>query len=480
MGYGAPAGPYGAPGMMPAAYQQPYMPAGPIPVEDGMVISGGELTPASYCDDSACDSCNGGGGGGLFGKLRSGRLGGGLGCASCMGRGCGNCSGMGGFGGGCGPGGCGPDGCGLGAGVGGPLTPLCIFCQGSGCGVCSTNLLGGVAAGVADLLTPYTEAGICAQRWCDFSAEALILKRSGGAADVVVTTQFPADQGGVPVLSTGAVDFDDYEPGLRLTGSLLCHAGTNLEVTYFGLNSWDAQAAVTSDAPNLFSAWSDFGVNPPLGFDDTDRSLSQSLDYESALHSAEVNYRKRWVGPYCRFQGSWLAGIRYFDLDEALIYSTRGEFNNGTGNFLRFSDTQVRTRNALTGVQIGGDLWWNIYPGINLGVEAKGGIFGNRAEQDTTFVANSVDFLTEGASSSKTAYVGELALTSIYRLSYSWSVRSSLFLLSVDNVALAPNNLNFDGPVGFFAPPVGQRLTVVDINDSVTYTGYSIGAEYIW
>ncbi len=86
-----------------------------------------------------------------------------------------------------------------------------------------------------------------------------------------------------------------------------------MELTYFGLNKWHATATALSTTPTLYSVISNFGVAPPGGFDDTDRSINQSLTYDSAIHNAELNFRRRWVAPARWIQGSWLAGVRYFD-----------------------------------------------------------------------------------------------------------------------------------------------------------------------
>ncbi len=88
-----------------------------------------------------------------------------------------------------------------------------------------------------------------------------------------------------------------------------------------GGNEWSDRATVTSANPTLYSFISRFGAPPQNGFDDTDRSLSQTVTSFSTLHSAEINYRRRTVGQYCRFQGSWLMGIRYVRFDSDFGYS---------------------------------------------------------------------------------------------------------------------------------------------------------------
>ncbi|WP_164103842.1 BBP7 family outer membrane beta-barrel protein [Candidatus Laterigemmans baculatus] len=459
-----PGAPYGATPMYEAgpAYPNPSY-SGPAPV-----------APAGYAASVPCDgSCGGGcGGGGCPLGLGRGGLLGRLGsCLDC---------------GGCGMTVMGPcHGCAGGRLSG--LRHLCLFCQGSGCGVCQSfgrgHLLGALAA-----LAPYTEAGLGAQRWYDISAEVLLLSLDTDRGSRPVTSLGPA---GPIVLSTGDVLNDDLEAGMRLSAAFICGAGGNVEVTYMGLNEFGDTASVSDPGGNLFSYISEFGTEPVGGFDDTDRSLFQGLGLESRFHSGEVNYRRRWVGPYSRFQGSWLAGIRYVDFDEDLLYRTEG-LNNDTveADDLRFFQGNFKTRNAMTGFQLGGDLWWNVYPGINVGMGLKGAALGNRSTLETNLESNSIGpggvafplGYTSRDADSGTAWLTEFNATAIYRFAYSWSFRTSYYVVNVDNVALGTTAL--DSPELILAvgnnPMTTPESIPVNNNDEFTVQGVSFGVEYLW
>lgn len=194
---------------------------------------------------------------------------------------------------------------------------------GDGCYACgwgNNAILPGRLAGLLGRLAPYGEGGQ-SQRWFDLHVGTLALKRTDDILSSVVTTQGIA---GNPVLRTGDVGIDQLEFGLLATAALQVGPGGNLEVTYFGLNNWHSSATVLSGQANLYSVVSSFGTNPANGYDDTDRSINQSLTYDSAIHNGELNFRRRWVAPARWIQGSWLAGVRYFDLDEQLQYQTVG------------------------------------------------------------------------------------------------------------------------------------------------------------
>ena len=433
---------------MPMQYEQGAMPPAYPPEMAGGMTS---------CDAS-CDGCPSGLGlgCGLLGCVARGNLGN---CANC----------------GCRlENGCGPLGCQGGTfGDGRSVSSLC------------SSIFGKFGSLGCSILKPYGEGGVASQRWFDFSAEAIVLRRTHGAA-----AQNFSSQGRSPisnsdfVLSSNAVDLDQYKTGLGLQGNIQVGPGSNVEVIYFGLNKWNQTTTVTSATPTLYSFFSDFGTNPFDGFDDPDRSFTHSLRYESALNNGEVNLRRRWVEPSGFLQGSWLAGIRYFQLDEQFVFTARGENNNAlANNGPRFFDYDTSTQNQLTGFQIGGDLWLNLIPGVKVGTELKGGIFGNHATQNTQITANSlpafgIASIDERASDGRTAYLVQFSSQIVYRLTYAWTLRGSHQLIYVDNVALAPENINSDPPSLFL--PNSVRTVGINNDGEVLYTGFTAGAEYTW
>ncbi|QDV68273.1 hypothetical protein Poly24_19820 [Rosistilla carotiformis] len=409
------------------------------------------------------------------------------------------CSGGGGCSGGC----CG--GCGCGGGPGGligqicqggalnGLQNLCLFCRGSGCSVCQAPNNAGSLLGCLGILAPYTEAGLCAQRWYDFQAEVMFLSMNGSSTNQALTSfgQGVANPttGVVDaniVLGTDSASFNELAPGFRLTASMMFGAGGNIEATYFGSQHFSQSASYVDPTNTLYSAFSNFGTAPSGGFDDTDQSAIQSLVNKSDIHSGEVNYRRRWVGPYCRFQGSWLLGFRYFDVDEVFNYEARDAIDSAAAMTQPdFFSSATQTRNALVGAQLGGDLWWNVHPGINLGVGWKGGIFGNRAEQDTAIRSNSINNLGvsqlwETASDSTTALMSELQARLAYRLSYSWTFTAAYWFIGVDGLALGAGNINTSQASQLFSNPAVPRDVSINIDDSITMHGFSVGLEYLW
>ena len=342
--------------------------------------------------------------------------------------------------------------------------------------------LGGCLAGLPSLLVPYGEGGIASQRWFDASIEGIGLTRTSSGGNFAVSS-LGANSGNF-VLTTDMVSPQSMQGGLAAHVNVQVGPGSNLEVAYFGLAQDEGSAVARSASANLFSFISNFGTLPAGGFDDSDRSLIHTLDYRSELHNGEISLRRRWSEPAGYFQGSFLTGIRYLDLDEGSRF-TAESLNNNTAqnNGPRFFDYNVATRNSLVGWQVGTDLWYNFLPGIKMGVEFKTGIYNNRSQQNTSIFANSlpafgIPAINEYALDNRTAYITQLSPQLVYRLNYSVAFRTSYQVLWIDNVALASGNFNNTPPSLFL--PGSNRLATINNSSDIVYQGFTAGVEFTW
>ncbi|MCU0959247.1 MAG: BBP7 family outer membrane beta-barrel protein [Pirellulaceae bacterium] len=341
----------------------------------------------------------------------------------------------------------------------------CGNCGGYGCEHC----LGGCDDFDLQLLRwllPYGAGGCGAQRWYDASFEWVAMQRD----DIGVPTVFSTlGVGGPAALGTDDLSFGDA-PGLRASFALQLGAGNNIESTFIGLFNWSTQAEVQDNNNQLFSIISNYGQAPFLGFQDTDRAQVHRIEYSTELNSFDLNYRQRWVGPNVRVQGSWLAGVRYIDIREDFQYLTFAPANPGSMNYL------VGTSNALTGGQVGGDLWICITPGVHIGAEAKLGLFGNHAVQNTVINASSfLEPLRERAVSNSTSFAGDFNVSLLWRMSQNWTLRTGYMFLWADSVAIATDNFNPEPPF-----VVGARTVSIDNDADVLYHGFTLGVEYLW
>ena len=173
-------------------------------------------------------------------------------------------------------------------------------------------------------------------------------------------------------------------------------------------------------------------------------------------------------------------GVRYLDIDEQASFTARGQNNNtAANNGPRFLNYTTNTQNSIAGFQVGSDLWYNLVPGVKLGVEGKIGIYNNRAHQNTAIAANSLpNTYTEEVLSNRAASITQIAPQISYRLNHSWAFRSSYQFMRVDHVALASNNFNSIPPTTFGSTLV--RTPTINNDANIYLSGFTLGAEYTW
>src|SRR5258708_2337999 len=98
-----------------------------------------------------------------------------------------------------------------------------------------------------------------------------------------------------------------------------------VEFGYMGIFNWSDSASVTSNNNDLFSLFSrpfpelgPFGssppdvINPNTGSNPfTERATTHSIELSSDLQTAEISYRRYWLGYTPRVSGTLLGGFRY-------------------------------------------------------------------------------------------------------------------------------------------------------------------------
>jgi Putative beta barrel porin-7 (BBP7) len=344
----------------------------------------------------------------------------------------------------------------------------CPYCGGAGCDRCSGQ--NGLLGDVLGIIGPYPDGGCGAVRWYDLSIDYMLLKRDNVGRPTNFTSQGIA---GPIVLSTNSLGFNESS-SFRFTGMFQVGPGSSAEFVYYGLFFHDSEATVTDPTGNLFSVFSNFGTLPFNGFAETDQSNLQAIRYTSKFDNFEANFRQRWVAPSARYQGSWLLGARYFKLDEQFSLNTRSTTNSAEA----FYDTDIF--NSLTGMQVGGDIWFCLFPGLRIGGEAKAGVYGNHAGQNSSLSTSSGAVFQENADTEDVAFVGDATVMATYRLNYQWTAKLGYHFLYVDGVALASENFNPTPPALFLPPPGANRVLSMNNNGNVFYHGFMAGLEFMW
>jgi len=339
---------------------------------------------------------------------------------------------------------------------------------------------GSLLLGILGMLAPYGEGGCCAPRWFDFQAEFHYLSLDNHGPLI----EFTQDTGLTTRITSADLEYGD-EFGFRVTGMYQTGPGSNLEVTYLGMFDFNETAEATG-VDELNSILTDFTNNDPAfqGQEQFDQADLHRIRLENDFDSLELNYRRRWVGPTCLFQGSWMFGVRYVKLRERLRWlsiasrDTDGDLIDDTGGegYYRLDAT-----NYMTGPQIGGDLWMCIYPGFNVGVDGKFALLGNNAKQHTEiFGIDLVDTYvgivpSETVGNDKVSFLAELSLNATYRVNHRLTFRGGYELVWIEGVALALENFNPDVPLFGVV-----RTPSFSDGGKLFYDGFTVGGEWMW
>ena len=300
-------------------------------------------------------------------------------------------------------------------------------------------------------------------RWFDIAVDAVFLRRDSRGNSGAISSEGIS---GPIVLSTDDGAFDT-EAGLRFQASVPLNGGRVLEFGYMGLFDHSTNKTVTSNG-NLFSVLSNFGTAPFGGFGETGQADQHSLSYRTGLDAVELGFRKRWDDPNSRWQGSWLAGVRHFYMTEDFAFGSIS--NNG------MLDYDSSTVNAMTGFQLGADLWFAAANGLDFGLFGKVGVYGNRIKQKSRYFATSINpAIASSQADERASFVLEAGAMVNWRVSQNVNVRAGYQVLVLDGVALASDQFSNNPP---FVQPT-PAFTLVD-NGELIYTGFNVGVEWMW
>ena len=264
-------------------------------------------------------------------------------------------------------------------------------------------------------------------------AQALFLNRTRSREIKIVEDQeqSPAPPRGqrTTLMTTDVLDFD-YEWGPQLTLGRRLGGCRRLEVSYWGLHHWNADATILADPEAEFA-----NISLPFDSDyteDFDGAERADVHYASELHNVEVNLL---------FDRGWLVtpliGVRYMNLEEEFDFQS-AETNGDTSNYL------IGTRNNLVGFQLGARLERQTSSCFRWYGGAKAGVYGNMAKQNTWLgdVNNSIVLRNFSNSEEDVAFIGELDLGLACQLSRCFSINAGYRVLWVEGVALAPEQLD--------------------------------------
>jgi hypothetical protein len=276
-------------------------------------------------------------------------------------------------------------------------------------------------------------------------------------------------------LSTADVDLG-FDPGLRVTAGMRLCGGLALEVSYFGLFGGNASASATQPNPSAFLTLGGNLVGNVFvdmsGVQMTDSSWVQSLEINLPCCCGCCNDCRDACGCgelSCQ-SFEWFTGFRYLvlgdDLDISAERVVSGAVEEGSYN--------IRTVNQLFGVQAGAR-WRRTWGRVGWEATVEAGVYANDMEETQT-VTDFPNFAlrpTVSGSEVGVAFVGELDLSALYRLTDAWNLKAGYTLIGIQGVALGPDQLDF----AFAASPSGNE---VHNGGGMILQGLNLGVEARW
>ncbi len=292
------------------------------------------------------------------------------------------------------------------------------------------------------------------------------------------------DDDDTTLLSTSDLDFN-FEPGLRATVGMRHCEDRALEFSYFGLWHGDASAFVEAPDDDSFLIFPDnLAGNAFYGMDWV------RVNYSSWLHSFELNFPcrsgccesdfgkgkgggdgKGYGQARCR-SFDWFAGFRYINLGEKLDIATQATEDVGPEH----GSYNLRTSNHLYGAQLGARLR-RLRGSFGWEATGKAGIYGNDSQQRqsvTDFPDFEQPYRTVSSSGGGVAFVGEVNLSALYRLTDVWNVRTGYNAMWIEGLALAPDQLDFNFAI---MDPSGNPLRN---GGGMFLHGVNVGLEARW
>ncbi len=293
------------------------------------------------------------------------------------------------------------------------------------------------------------------------------------------------------LLINGGQNGAEAAPRLKL-GRFLFRDGKNrdhaVELVVYGGGQWSQNGRL--DANPLNSANNSTTLDVPNQVDRGNTSFSgatsSQFEYNSRLNSFELNYHVSARMGRDRMElepsGHWVrraqtsttksltAGIRYLDLSENLVWDAFGFPDADGDNLGEVGNYDVRVGNDLIGTQLGFS-WTHERARWSLGAQAKGGMFLNRSDVNSSYavtgtpIGGSNDIKEDNIS-----FLTDASLTAKWHLRPNFSLRAGLEILFLTSLASAPEQINF--------APVSTSEVIA--GGSSTFMGGSIGFESYW
>ncbi|MBE9099868.1 Lpg1974 family pore-forming outer membrane protein [Vacuolonema iberomarrocanum] len=297
------------------------------------------------------------------------------------------------------------------------------------------------------------------------SAELLLLDRE------VIDTTTTLDRNTDEEFGTESLGFE-FDPGTRLTLNYHLSPRDSLEITGLGFVNHSDEDTFTSSIQSpggevLAAAFEPDATDPAAS--NFAQAFQQTLDYSSEATNVELGYRHTLPRASSGWQGSFLAGLRYFNLDEDLTFRSIDEDpeifpSTSVGRY------SIDTDNEAIGIQIGGDLSYQVSSDFEASLRLRTGLLLNSASQESRIrndIGGSIVTTSGDESETELSPVVEVGAFLNWNVSPDVSLSAGYMLLLLGNMALAPDQFATSNDFG-------RSLSGLE-RDSVLFHGPSFG-----
>jgi len=278
-----------------------------------------------------------------------------------------------------------------------------------------------------------------------------------GASGLVMTRSLPA--GAATMMPVGGVQLSTSDAGATWPGGVDLHLGRwfgerqqhAVELIYWGVYGIGSSGSVAADGIRAIPQAPGVTVAGTPAADYLVNASRQTISRSDLVNDVEINWlHAPWdrpeflstdpAAPSRTFSLIWLAGFRFFELQDVLTLAT---FPGG--NAPGVLNLNVATNNNLYGAQVGTKLDWRFLPRLRLSAVPKVMIAGNSITNTTSLatgsgvqaIFNSTAPVNVHATQGVFSWLGSVDAGLAWDVTDRWSLAMGYRVVGVGNIAQA-------------------------------------------
>ncbi len=241
-----------------------------------------------------------------------------------------------------------------------------------------------------------------------------------------------------------------WDGGAEFTIGYACCGDGGIELTYWGVWNMNGSASITDPTNNLGTPidTTNGAAGLLLGGQTPDSFFTNAHQVfiwrNDQVNNVEINLTYNpWGYDNCGWNATWLAGIRCFNFDENLLWtSVAGGFSFGSNGGANQANLNVHCENDMVGFQFGAVFNYRFGDHFSMFFIPKMGIYGDAAETRSRYYRGDgvVGFDITGTKDT-CSFLGEVDLGMKYDIGCHWSLVGGYRVVAVSGIALADNQI---------------------------------------